>query len=234
MTYTPAVLQSLQIAISQERLARYLRAAKADSRTAIEMYRLNLSVSEMLYGVLHAFEVTLRNSMHDRLRAHFNTETWYMSASLDNWSHNQAIEAEQRCRDAGSYSVGKVIAELNLAFWTSLTSRNNGSLWDTCLCNAFPHADPNYVGRKKVHAALSDIKRLRNRVAHHDRILGGKGQLYIGLHPAIPDKELTLRPEAVLTAIGWICTDTAKWVEQTTRYATCLTMLNSPLAQLVI
>ncbi|MFJ1511848.1 hypothetical protein [Cellulosimicrobium funkei] len=39
------------------------------------------------------------------------------------------------------------------------------------LHRAFPHADPSQAGRKAIGNQLETLRRLRNRVAHHDNLL---------------------------------------------------------------
>jgi hypothetical protein len=227
---TSTEFQNLHTAISHERLARYLRAARGDLAKAIELYRLNVSLSETLYGVLHGYEITLRNIMHDKLSSYYGQDKWYDRAPLEPWHREMITDAEGRC-GRGAYPIGKLISELNLGFWTGLTAgKYQPTMWVPCLSSAFPNTR---LGRKQVHAALSDIKGLRNRVAHHERILGSNGQLYAGFHP-IHHTELFLRPETVLACIGWICKDTADWVRTTTRFSQSVALLDAPLAKCLI
>jgi hypothetical protein len=198
---------------------------------AIELYGLNIRVSQILYGALHGYEITLRNAMHDRLRHHFGRDAWYEKAELTPY-HSDMVE-KAKVEAAVGWPVGKaeppvskVVAELNLGFWTGLIAGcYEQSLWQTCLVKAFPNAK---VSRSKAHPLFSDIKSIRNRVAHHERVLGSNGTLYAGLHP-IHRTELTLRPERVLECIGWVCNETAAWVSTTSGIESCITLLDSPV-----
>ena len=40
-----------------------------------------------------------------------------------------------------------------------------------CLSDAFPHADPSDLGREKLGDQLDRVRKLRNRVAHHENLL---------------------------------------------------------------
>lgn len=53
--------------LSAERFKRYVAAAKGDISLAVEIYQLNIEVSECLFGALHLAEVAIRNSMHPAL-----------------------------------------------------------------------------------------------------------------------------------------------------------------------
>ena len=67
----PAMLPGDAPAIlSPERFMRYIQAAKGDVSHAIELYEMNIQVSEGVFGVLHLLEITIRNSMHSALTAY--------------------------------------------------------------------------------------------------------------------------------------------------------------------
>ncbi len=220
------LLERLQISISTERLGRYLGACKGDLKGAIELYELNLRLSQGLYGVLHGYEVTVRNSMHDRLAHHFKQQSWYDKAPPDRWHLDQINEAERKCNPPAT--PGKIIANLTLAFWTGLTAkRYEQDLWVPCLRKAFPNSK---AGRFDTHRILQDIQDLRNRIAHHERILGSNGKLYIGLHDKTR-QERFIRPELIITTVGGICPDTAAWLKETARFSECLQILDSEPAK---
>ncbi|MCU1302809.1 MAG: hypothetical protein JWQ87_3093 [Candidatus Sulfotelmatobacter sp.] len=221
------MLQKLQVAISKERLGRYVGAAKGDLKSAIELYELNLRLSQGLYGVLHGYEVTLRNSMHDQLTHYYGQANWYDTAPLEQWHMAQIDEAENKCK-SGPVTPGKIIAELSLAFWTGLAAqRYEKNVWVPCLRKAFHNKTANRVD---MHRTLQEIQDLRNRVAHHERILGSKGRLYIGLHHRTRH-ECFIRPELIFNTVCWICADTAAWVQTTARFQECLAILDSEPAK---
>ncbi|MGC9667099.1 hypothetical protein ACNTMW_11155 [Planosporangium sp. 12N6] len=63
---------------------------------------------------------------------------------------------------------GRVVAELSLGFWWSLLAENyNRTIWQPCLRQAFPNAR-----RGMLYASIDDVRRLRNRIAHHEPIHG--------------------------------------------------------------
>jgi hypothetical protein len=81
-------------------------------------------------------------------------------------------------RTAGTGApVGKVIAELTFGFWPNLISKHFHPLWSASLHKAFPYA---HVPRRDVHFRLEVIRRLRNRIAHHEPILTSKNKVYTG------------------------------------------------------
>jgi hypothetical protein len=62
---------------------------------------------------------------------------------------------------------GKLVAELPFGFWWSLLADEyNRLLWQPALRHAFDGT----VRRRRLHAELDEVRRLRNRIAHHEPI----------------------------------------------------------------
>jgi hypothetical protein len=196
-------LQHLVISISPERLEPYLQMAGNDVRYAIALYEWNTKVSEALYGVTQGLEVALRNSFHRTLSAAFAQEDWYEAAPLLPDQRTQVEQAKRRILSGrGTLTPGKVVAELMFGFWTSLAGTSYAqSLWDRHLKNAFGKR----LGRKEVAHRLQIIRFLRNRVAHHESIIG---------KPGFP-RELRRDFEQILEATEWVCSTTADWISHT-------------------
>ena len=66
------------------------------------------------------------------------------------------------------YDSGKIIAELSFGFWVALLNKNyHRALWMNCLERAFP----NYEGKRRdLYMDLDRLRKLRNRIAHHEPI----------------------------------------------------------------
>lgn len=73
-----------------------------------------------------------------------------------------------------------IVAQLMFGAWTRLVMQPAGpgrgnerqmQLWDEALHQAFPGADPNERGRQYVGRQLQAIRKLRNRIAHHENLL---------------------------------------------------------------
>jgi hypothetical protein len=71
-------------------------------------------------------------------------------------------------------STGKVIPELRFVFWQKMfTSRHDNRLWNTHLTRVLPNLAPaKPVGqlRREIYDSLEEIRKLRNRIAHHEPI----------------------------------------------------------------
>jgi hypothetical protein len=70
--------------------------------------------------------------------------------------------------------VGKVIAESKFMFWQSMfTKRHDHRVWDQQLMRVLPFLDPTKPvvdHRSFLFESLEKLRRLRNRIAHHEPI----------------------------------------------------------------
>src|SRR5208283_5317703 len=227
--YTAEFIASIDRVISQERLTRYLAATKGDISGALELYEHNITISEALFGFIHGLEVAVRNSIHYVLRRDLATPTWYDGGVALPWSTTGEVlsltsvmtdmvsEAKAKLQPATT-SPGKVVAELTFGFWVNTISRRfHTTLWVPSLHKAFPHAT---VARKIIHLRLEMIRRLRNRIAHHEPILTSHNEVYTGF----PDRPHIALPE-MLQCAEWICGETALWLKAQSRYQQAVDLL---------
>lgn len=105
----------------------------------------------------------------------------------------------------------RIIAELSFGFWVAiLAPRYENSLWRPALRKAFPNR-PKRVERKDIHKSINALRRLRNRVAHHEPIL---------------DRDLAHDYQQIARILGWSCRHTAEWIEAQSRFADVLTNMS--------
>jgi len=149
----------------------------------------------------------VRNAIHHELTQAYSTPRWYDSASLGAYHKDKIKEAKA---NAGlNATPGKVIAELSFSFWTGLIAKQyHASLWTPYLRKAFPNTS---LSRGRVFFRLETIKHLRNRLAHHERILTSRGELWAGYQRYIKLSDISECAE-------WICPDTARWLMAKFRY----------------
>lgn len=205
--YDEVSLKLLRRSISTERLAPYEELADNNAAYAIYLYEWNTRVSESLYGIIQGFEVALRNAIHEVMSEHYKSEDWYETAPLLAEQRAQIEQAKKRiAKDGRSVTPGRFVAELMFGFWTALAGTDYAqSLWDKSLYRAFRGVR---VGRKQAAERLKKIRFLRNRVAHHESIIGRIGH----------ERDLRQDTKEILEAIGWICPTTAIWVAHTTSF----------------
>ena len=199
--------------LSEERFEPYLAASNDDASIALRLYAWNVAASAALYGPLQMLEVALRNAIHARLGERFGAE-WH-----DRLDGTLAVGCLKRISAArrsvqtqrGTVTSGQIVSSLPFGFWVSLLGpggrRTDGrkanyemALWRPCLRLAFPYCES--LARKRAHAELDDLRKLRNRVAHHEPVFR---------------RDLVADYDRILTVVGWISLDAADWVRSHSR-----------------
>jgi hypothetical protein len=162
--------------LSSARLEPYLCATSRDLAKAIALYEHNQVLSEALYVPLQNLEVGLRN----RLQTLFCREyglAWFHSGLLRKPPQVRAVADACRKLDLAQKPMesGRVVAELSFGFWTGFfDSSYDQPLWHRYLRDVFPGAPlAQPLSRKLFSGRLEGIRRLRNRVFHHEAILRG-------------------------------------------------------------
>lgn len=185
MTTPPAAGTWVSRWLSPPRHAVYLAAADGDEVGALALYEWNAQVSAALLRDLAHVEVALRNA-YDRELArlwpgppHWTAAPELVFAPLYRTRGDRRVDVNLRQREALQRALagagrhhavpGKVVAELMFGFWRYLSSAaHEKSLWVPGLYRAFaPGTD-----RKLLDGAVGRLHDLRNRVAHHEPILG--------------------------------------------------------------
>jgi hypothetical protein len=194
--YTDEQLSTLEKTLSEERMRPYLLLAGNDKRLAIKLYEWNTGLSESFYGVLQGLEIALRNAMHSALRGDYGRDDWYDICPLSDPHKDMIRKAKERIiGDKKLVLPGKVVSELTFGFWVVLTSPSYAqSVWDKALHKAFVRK----LGRKTIHKRLEKIRKLRNRVAHHESIL---------------ERNLKDDFSLIVETVHWICPVTADWLK---------------------
>lgn len=181
--------------------------------TALELYEWNANLSSALFFPLHIYEVVLRNAISDAISCRYPND-WptnivfqnslshfdrsYLIGLLDNYS-----------------SIGKLLPEIKLAWWENiLTRRHDGRIWKDHIMSIFPNTtetNPETL-RLKLNRSCRIIRKIRNRVAHHEPIFNQPD-----LQSVYPYIEET---------IAWRCNDTVDWLKRLER---ATSILNSPV-----
>lgn len=205
--------------LSPARFGTYLRLAGGDRRRALELHEWTAKINAALLHDFGHLEVGLRNLYDAELqRAVVGGENhWTEPASFhtlfpdphgrDRRTHTDLAKAREKAgeKPGGPPAPGgKVLAEFTFGFWVLLTShRNEATIWAPYLHDAYP----NGSRRHQIHNGLDELRRARNRVAHHE--------------PARPaDINQLLR--RVRRYARYVSTEVADYIDQTSDVASIL------------
>jgi len=205
--YTKAQVLKLLAVVSQDRIMPYYRLIHRTPdkyerlAKAFKLYERNTSYSEAMYPILQGFEISLRNRVHDQLTADHGT-TWYDKIELFPLEKDKLNQARREIADKLQIdSPSQIVGELSFAFWVRLFSPDYEALtWEPSL----RHIVPDGFTRGVVYSRFKDIKTLRNRIAHHSRIV---------------DRPVKIREsyEQIMESIGWFSAEMRTWVAATSR-----------------
>lgn len=197
--YTPTSIAKLEASHSSERLAPYYALAGGDKELGLKLYGWNSALSQALYSPLQGLEVTLRNGISDRLRSAYGA-TWFElnpGPALHYPLPDMLLKVRMGLGRHGSVpDHGRVVAELNWGFWTGILAKRYEQLWRTHFRQVFQAEGP--LTRAQIFQPLDDLRRLRNRIAHHEPIL---------------NRNISADYASILSLIRYICPTTASWVD---------------------
>ncbi|MFE3105222.1 hypothetical protein [Nocardia tengchongensis] len=163
--------------LSAARSSTYIRAAGGDKAKAMELYGWNARVSAAFMLPSHFAEVATRNAVAEALESVYGS----------NWPWDRTFEESVPAPAGKNYNprrdlqqtrskqptTGKVIAELKFAFWQAMfTARHDVRVWNHQILTLFPHSSGMTASqlRGKIYVDLEAVRKLRNRVAHHEPI----------------------------------------------------------------
>lgn len=200
--YIPENLDELQKTLSADRLQPYQASVGGDTELAVRLYEQNTLLAESLYGVLQGLEVALRNTIHVQLAVGCGQAEWWDTLTLEPEQASMLRKAKDTLQREGKLpDAGRVVAELSFGFWTGLTGPKYSDLWRDHLVKAFPRRS---VQRVEVQMRLNSIRKLRNRIAHHEPILfSGRLQKYVN---------------QIFDTISWMSPVTARWMRSNSSF----------------
>lgn len=198
-------LTQIPYVLSEPRFATYLQHRHNNRQDALALYQWNLEISAALIVPIQIFEVAIRNAVAEVLE-NVHTQNWPWTqgfiTSLPN--PKKGYSARQDLLNVGAQqpTMGKVVAELKFIFWQKMfTQTHDNVLWIPHLECLFPNANKGtsvYLLRKDIHDVICQIRKLRNRIAHHEPIF---------------TRNLQDDYEAILRVVNWRDTTTAQWMD---------------------
>lgn len=165
----------------------------AEEVIVLARYLLNSALSEALYPLLQSLEICLRNEI-DRVVSDEYGADWIMDPPpfLNRKEIRQINRAKINLRKSKTpLSRDTLIAEMSFGFWTTLLDvRYERALWQKLLGKLFRQMPKSERTRKKLSGRFNRIRKLRNRIFHHGRIIHWKN---------LPQQHLE-----IIESIGWI------------------------------
>jgi len=189
--------KKLETCLSPDRLAAFGHD-NPGHRTIAARYLWNIALCESLYAPIHLLEVGLRNAIDRAMTAETGVSDWYDSVTLRPWGHDQIGRAKAGISRSGRpVTSGRVIAELHFGFWTAMFEdhyeKPEACFLPKGIKTVFPHLPKSLHKRKAIKADLDQIRALRNRIFHHERIIHWK--------------DLTQQHQLILDFLGWLSPD---------------------------
>ncbi len=199
--------------VSKPRLNRYLKAVKSDHKRAIELYKLNLELSQSFYPYLSLCEVALRNSINSVLVNYFNDPEWikaqnryggfiddlakggdsYLQRALEQVDYHFKIRNR---RSNVPLNQDRFISEVSIGFWTRFFKPNHYKILKGRPIQIFTKL-PRKTKRGFINSKLQNIEDFRNRVYHNEAICFSSTQQ---VNLSMPKKAY----EDICSIIEWI------------------------------
>lgn len=191
---------NIKNALSHPRLATYEKYTQ-NTEQALSLYQWNLQISSALFECLAVCEVVIRNAVANAMQAEHGAD-WAFNVrfvrSMQQNRRNELLNARQETTE-------QTICELPFVFWQGFfTVRFDDEIWKKHWAVALPnakHADLQAM-RTEVFENLEKIRKLRNRIAHHEPIFNRNPQ---GDY------------KRIIKIISYCSQDTADWVKSCQR-----------------
>lgn len=218
MTEISSALAVYEKHLSKQRLDSFIDAADPSPQRTLVRYKANVLICESLYPTLHVVEVVLRNHIFSGIAIKKGVN--WLTNSPDRWMREEELrklqDAIQTLKKTNKTTEsGRVIAELNFGFWTSLFDRvyEKQQLWAGTIRAMFPNmaARPSKIA--DIRARLNKIRELRNRVFHYE--------------PVWHWDDLVQQHREILETIGWVSSDMRTYASNMDRFSAVYHMTQS-------
>jgi hypothetical protein len=193
--------QRITQGISSPRLTHFKKRTNTET---MREYAKNIRLAEATYPILQQLEIVLRNQWEAILVNKYGLQ-WYQNTQfqnlLDQIAQKKLNDAILEARKNRQFiQSGHVVSELTFGFWTSLLGRRYEiALWRPYSHLLFPNCQTQQRNIQSIRDDLTRIRKLRNRVAHHEPI--NKQPL-----------ELWQRYETIVKLLEWMNSDVRNWL----------------------
>lgn len=141
----------------------------------IDTYILNINISEKFISMISIFEIIYRNKINfilsNRLGNDYLTRKELNIFNKDNIS--QIKRARKKINSNLNVKHSKIITYLTLGFWCEIIQNNK--LWCQHLYLLFPKKIRQSNSIRSIISKAKLISKIRNMIAHHERIISKPG-----------------------------------------------------------
>lgn len=204
-------IKILQFYLSGERMSAYEILAERKSlpiEKAVDLYLMNLAISEQLYSIISFLEVLLRNSIDKKMIEFKQSDSWFDLIGWDFYHKRkieEAIKYVESCRNIECIRRDQIVCNVTLGFWCNLFSRKYESvLWAPALQYIFKNSKSRPT-RRHVIETLQTILEFRNRISHFE--------------PIIKDEQKVLFVyKKSIEMINWLSPEICEWIREFNRF----------------
>lgn len=164
-------------ALSAPRMSTYLTATGGDAELAIGLYGWNARIAAALMVPAHIAEVTTRNAVDEALSSVYGPrwpwDSTFEGSLAPKRPRGYSPREDLRATRSNLPTTGQVVADLHFIFWERMfTASHDVRVWRPHISDLFPGAGNTPVAdlRNSIRRDLETIRRLRNRIAHHEPI----------------------------------------------------------------
>ena len=161
---------------SSPRFDKYLEFANGDLEEALRMYKQNLDISFAFQIPLHFCEIAIRNAIAETFSKEYKSDWPWNEDFKDSLYSVHRDSLDSALKGVKGKVTGKVVANLRFVFWEYMLAERYSELWTREIRNAFPNL-PKKIdsdkSRRQLHNEIYKVRILRNKIAHHERIIGG-------------------------------------------------------------
>lgn len=161
----PANLE-LDIIYGDARMRPFLEVARGDMRIAHRLYMWNTALSARILCRASFVEIGLRNYLDGSLVELTDSDTWWEThyQRFSDYTRS-AIDSTRRKIKYAGVQRDEFIAASEFNLWTSLLHKDNAANFNQLANHAFG------AKRGAVERPMNDVRRLRNRAAHHKPLI---------------------------------------------------------------
>jgi abortive infection bacteriophage resistance protein len=158
--------------LSGIRLHRFAQRAAKSNTSMLDLYFLNLSVSEQLFGLISLVEIVLRNQIHHRLAPKNYLDDTSGVLSKNDYKRINKVKKDILKSGAAPKNIeSRLLSNLTMGFWCGLF--DDDKLWASDLSMLFEKSTRQKyrITAGKIRDNLKKLRRVRNKIAHHERIV---------------------------------------------------------------